>query len=164
MPRMAGAGCEDGDVSGGVTSGLYTHRLGRSATRPARALLVAVPVAVVALAGCGTTQDGAVEDTAAQFYAALEDQDGAAACRVLAPLTRSEVEQAAKMPCEDAILEQGIAGGRGAHQVSAFGTAAQVRYDGETAFLSRYRDGWFVVAAGCTPQPGDRYDCQVEAG
>jgi hypothetical protein len=123
-----------------------------------------VPFGILAAAGCGTAQDGAVEDVAAQFYAALAGEDGAAACRVLATRTRSEVEQAANMPCEEAILDEDIPAGGDVREVSSFGTAAHVRYDGDTVFLSRYRNGWYVVAAGCTPGPGDRYDCQVKAG
>jgi hypothetical protein len=39
----------------------------------------------------------------------------------------------------------------------------EVRYAGETAFLVHLRSGWRVMAAGCTPQSGDRpYDCKVK--
>ena len=46
-------------------------------------------------------------------------------------------------------------------RVSTFGTAAQVRWTGEATFLSRYGDRWLVVAAGCSPVPGEPYDCEV---
>jgi hypothetical protein len=44
-----------------------------------------------------------------------------------------------------------------------------VRWTDETTFLSRYADGWLVLAAGCTPMPasargGGRYDCKVQGG
>ena len=49
-------------------------------------------------------------------------------------------------------------------RVETYGVGAQVRYTHETTFLSRFEDGWFVMAAGCAPAPQDRYDCVVEAG
>jgi hypothetical protein len=122
------------------------------------------------LSGCSGTQDDPVRRAADSFYAALADGDGADACAMLSPRTASEVEQSAQKPCAKAILEEDIpdvTGGDGApgpREVSAYGTSAQVRYDGETAFLARYDDGWRVVAAGCTPGPRATYDCQVEAG
>jgi hypothetical protein len=42
---------------------------------------------------------------------------------------------------------------------------AQVRYVGETAFLTRAGTGWLVLAVACGGRPPgqDRpYDCQVE--
>jgi hypothetical protein len=136
------------------------------ARMPARGLVaLALAVAAVgALAGCSNTQDTEVEETAARFYAALEANDGDTACQELAPRTRSEVEQSAQKPCAEAILEEDIPASGAQREVATFGTAAQVRYAGETTFLSRFQDGWHVVAAGCTPAAGDRYDCQVEAG
>jgi hypothetical protein len=38
---------------------------------------------------------------------------------------------------------------------------AQVRYAGETAFLTRFEDGWRIVAAACTPVRS-RYDCSIQ--
>jgi hypothetical protein len=123
-----------------------------------------VVAAIAGAGGCGTTQDRAVEETAQGFYRALDASDGAAACDLLAERTRSEVEKSAHKPCAQAILDEDIPTVAGAREVSAFGVAAQIRYAGETAFLSRFRDGWHVVAAGCRRQPGGMYDCQVEAG
>jgi hypothetical protein len=133
---------------------------------PARGLLaLALAVAAAgALAGCSSTQDAEVEETASRFYAALEANDGGTACQELAPRTRSEVEQSAQKPCAEAILDEDIPAAGERREVATFGTAAQVRYGDETTFLSRFQDGWHVVAAGCTPLPSGRYDCQVEAG
>jgi hypothetical protein len=47
---------------------------------------------LVAVGGCDSTQDDAVQDVAARFYAALDAGDGAAACQALAPRARSEAE------------------------------------------------------------------------
>jgi hypothetical protein len=131
------------------------------------AVTVAVSVAMLALTGCTDAQREPVTETAAAFYTALANDDGAGACAELAARTRSEVEQSAQKPCEQAILEEDIPvldDAADPPDVSTFGTGAQVRYAGETTFLSRFRTGWLVVAAGCVPGPGEVYDCQVEAG
>jgi hypothetical protein len=126
--------------------------------------LASVACAVLLAGGCGNTQDDAVETVAQRFYSALSDGDGAAVCAVLATRTRDEVEQSEGKPCADAILDEDLPQPGGTERVSTFGTSAQVRYFGETTFLSRFKDGWRVVAASCSPAPGDRYDCLVEAG
>ena len=128
-----------------------------------RAAAVAVMVPVV-LTGCGAAQEAASQSVARRFHAALDEQDGGAACALLAARARDEVEQSAGKPCSVAILEEDLPSPGPVEKVSTYGTAAQVRYRGETTFLSRFSDGWGVVAAGCAPVPGDRYDCQVEAG
>lgn len=136
----------------------------------ARAAALAVAVAsTLALASCSSSQTTAAAQASGAFYRALAEGDGAAACAVLAARTRSEVEQSDQLPCDRAILEEDIPdlsddGSADPREVAAFGTSAQVRYADETTFLSRYVDGWRVVAAGCTRVPGGRYDCQVEAG
>jgi len=145
------SGCHDDAMSGGQNGVRLTV-----ATLTAAGLIV--------LGGCGNSQDGAVENAVGQFYAALEADDGTTACQELAPRTRSEVAQAAEKPCAEAILEEDLPAPDQQREVATFGTAGQVRYGNVTTFLSRFQDGWHVVAAGCTPMPGGRYDCRWEAG
>lgn len=46
-----------------------------------------------------------------------------------------------------------------------YGTMAQVSTAQDTLFLSRYPDGWRIVAAGCRPGRDDEpYTCTVEVG
>jgi hypothetical protein len=116
------------------------------------------------LSSCGGAEDADVELVAERFYKAVGSDDGEAACAVLATRTQDEVEQAAGEPCQEAIVDEGLPQPGGIEQVSTFGTAAQIQYTDETTFLSRFQDGWRVVAAGCSPVPGDGYDCQVEGG
>lgn len=127
------------------------------------ALLV---LAVVSLGGCSSGQEDEVRSTAQHFYRALADKDGAAACAVLAPRTRSELEKSAQKDCASAVLEESIPDVTGPGSVQAYGTMSQVRYGGETAFLSRFGAHWKVVAAGCTPPPSQSraYDCQISGG
>jgi len=41
---------------------------------------------------------------------------------------------------------------------------AQVRFTGDTLFLSEFRGRWKVLAAGCSPMPRAPYDCSVKGG
>jgi hypothetical protein len=87
----------------------------------------------------------------------------------LAPPARSGVQQSAGKPCAEAILSEGLQPPQGAEAVGVYGTMAQVRWRTDVAFLTRYCDGWRVLAADCTfPEPSqrtaDHYDCTIEAG
>jgi hypothetical protein len=116
------------------------------------------------VSGCGNGQEADVARASTRFYQALADRDGAAACDVLAPSTRSELEKSAQKPCDQAILEEDVPSVTAPHRIAAFGTMAKVDFAGETAFLARFRDGWKVMAAGCTERPHRPYDCQLEGG
>jgi hypothetical protein len=124
-------------------------------------------VLVPGVGGCGGVDQGAATDTAQRFYASVQAEDGDAACALLVPSTRSELEQSAGKPCPEAILEEDIPSGEGAAATEVFGTMAQVRYAGETAFLARADEGWLVLAVACGDRPPGRerpYDCQVKGG
>ena len=82
----------------------------------------------------------------------MADGDGAAACALLAPTTRSELEQSTGKECAVAILEEAPDAGGDGGDVQVFGVMAQVRWDGDTVFLTRMPDGWRVLAAGCVPR------------
>lgn len=129
---------------------------GRLRAGVATAALVIAPTA-----GCGNTQDDAVRQVASAFSVALSQHDGRAACDLLAPTTRSELEQSSGKDCSVAVTEEVQPAGDPA-RVSVFGTSAQVRYDGDIAFLSRFQDGWRVLAVACQPQPSGPYDCSVK--
>jgi hypothetical protein len=119
----------------------------------------------VALAGCGS---GDRDDDAAavvqRFHAALEQNDGRAACAELNPETASALEQEKKKPCEAAITSLDIPKG---------GSVAETRVDltsgiaslaeGTVDFLDESSGGWWVSAAGCKPTEPERpYDCELE--
>ena len=128
----------------------------------ARCLAAAAGAAVLLLSGCAGAQDGAAQRAAQAFYTAVAAGDGAAACAALAAPTRAELEQSSGKPCEQAVLEEDVPEVGQPVDVQVFGTMAEVSYDGERAFLSRYSDGWRVVAAACTTDRADRYDCMVK--
>ncbi|THJ03069.1 hypothetical protein E7Z54_09885 [Nocardioides sp.] len=117
------------------------------------------------MAACGGDRDGTAEDVATSFYAAIAGADGAAACHLLAPATRDELQQTTGKTCAEAILEEEVPEVTQPIDVQVYGTAGQVRFGTDTAFLAKFRDGWRVSAVGCTPSAGDRpYDCTVAGG
>jgi hypothetical protein len=117
-------------------------------------------VAVCLVASCGSKLPEASSSTAERFYQAVEQRDGAAACALLAPATRDEV--AADAPCATAILDEDLPPGGSVTELRQYGTEAQARMRGDTAFLAEFDDGWKVVAAGCTSKGRLPYDCKVK--
>jgi hypothetical protein len=119
----------------------------------------------IAAAGCGTGERA--DDAAAvteRFHAALEANDGAAACDQLSEETASKLEQQEKKQCEEAILGLELRKG---------GTVADTRVDvtsavatlaeGDSDFLDEGPDGWKIAAAGCVPTlPDQPYECELE--
>lgn len=125
----------------------------------------AAAVFALLLAGCGSAADDPAAARAAHFYAALSAGNAAGACADLAPRARAALVEQKGAPCEQVILDQDIPTVAGRGTVRVYGSMAQVRHFDETAFLSRFRDGWRVTAVGCTPTPGDLpYDCVIEVG
>lgn len=116
-------------------------------------------------AGCGGDgRNATVERVAEDFYAALAREDGAAACELLAPATRDELEQSAGTSCASAVLEEAVPPAGEAQDVNVYGAAGEVELDKDTAFLGEFPDGWRVTAVGCTARPQEPYDCQVAGG
>jgi hypothetical protein len=117
------------------------------------------------LSGCGT---GGREDDAAavveRFHAALEQDDGAAACEELAEETASKLEREEQKPCEEAILELELPrGGSVAYRRVEVRSAVIRLADGASDFLDEGPDGWRISAAGCEPTtPEQPYDCVLE--
>jgi hypothetical protein len=133
----------------------------------ARAFVAAVVlVAAVATAGCGGP--GGREDAASAVAVRLLDAvgrgDGASACAVLAPQTLADLERSADRPCADAVLDEDLPGPGRVTGSDVYGQWAKVRLDDDTVFLAVFRDGWFVVAAGCQPQADRPYDCALQGG
>jgi hypothetical protein len=123
-------------------------------------MLAGLPVALL-LSGCAGTQDAATGSVAEQLLDAVGNGDGAAACDLLAPATRSELESSSGSSCEEAILEEDLGDGSGPVREEVFDTAAQVKVGSDTVFLSRFDGRWLVVAAACTRTPGRPYDCSI---
>ncbi len=128
---------------------------------------VAAAACLLALvvAGCGTGERA--DDAAAvseRFHAALEAEDGAAACAELSEETASELEQQEKQPCEEAILELELPkGGSVADTRVEITSAVSTLAEGGSDFLDEGPDGWKIAAAGCVPTlPDQPYECELE--
>jgi hypothetical protein len=127
------------------------------------AVLLASSLAPV-LTGCAAHDAPVAEDATTRFYAALRGGDGAAACSLLSPAARQDVEQTSGAPCSRGVLQEDLPRPGPPRAASVYGDQAQVQLRGDTVFLARFRQGWKVVAAGCTPRAERPYDCEVEAG
>ena len=92
---------------------------------------------------------------------AVDQGDGEAACALLAPAVRTEIEDTTGKPCERAILDEPLGDASGPAQVEVFDTAAQAVVGSETLFLSRFDGRWLVIAAACTAVPDQPYDCSI---
>lgn len=117
------------------------------------------------VSACSGPDEATATALTTQFYAAVGAGNGAAACDLLAPRTKSDLEQSAKTSCDKAILDEDIPAVGRPIGTEQFGTTAQVDFGNEKTFLARFQGGWKVMAAGCKPQKPDQpYDCQVSGG
>jgi hypothetical protein len=123
---------------------------------------VIVGTSVLAVSSCGSKLPEASSSVADRFYHAIEVHDAAAACELLAPQTRDEVEQSAQASCSAAILDEEIPAAGKVVELRKYGTQAYARMDGDVAFLAEFGDGWKIVAAACTSHGELPYDCKVK--
>lgn len=116
------------------------------------------------LCGCASTSPDAhdARERAITFHRSLDSGDYQAACGLLAPQTRSELEDEADTPCPDALAGLDLSPGGDALHATAYGLAAQVTLAGDTVFLTHTPSGWLITAAGCAPVPDEPYDCEVK--
>jgi hypothetical protein len=128
-----------------------------------RALMVTV-LTVLAAAGCGSVDQraDAAASVAMRMLNAVEDEDGAGACAVLAPDTASELEESGGKPCGEAILDEELPAPGTVIGSDVYGQWAQVRLTGDIVFLGAFPGGWRVVAAGCRPHENRPYDCTLQ--
>jgi hypothetical protein len=129
---------------------------------------LAVALALLAAAtqiGCGAA--GRAPDATAvarAFQAALDRNDGAAACEQLGPQTKSKLESDEGKPCDEAILDLDLPSDTEVRRAHVYVDSAYVAVpDGATVFLDESPTRWEVSAAGCTPtEPDQPLDCELE--
>jgi hypothetical protein len=124
-----------------------------------RALLTGVAAACVVLTGCSSMQQPEVEEVAASFEDAGADPE--TRCDLLAPATLAAFEEEESASCSEAIQDVPLEGGE-IESVEIWGGDAQVRFSGDTLFLTETHTGWRVTAASCRPRGDAPYDCEVE--
>ncbi|TFV91620.1 hypothetical protein E4P40_05530 [Blastococcus sp. CT_GayMR20] len=122
-----------------------------------RALAIAAGGAVVLLTGCSAAQQPTVEDVATTFEDPAADPE--TRCDLLAPKTLAAMEKDGS--CTEAVEQLSLDGGE-VIAVEIWGGEAQVRFDGDTVFLTETSAGWRVVAAACQARGDAPYDCEVE--
>ena len=127
-----------------------------------RKATVVVSTVLLTATACGSGASDASSTVAERFYQAIESDDGATACSLLAPKTRQEVEESGQASCDSAILDEDIPDGGAVTDLHQYGGQAQVRLRGDTAFLAEFDDGWKIVAAACTPHGEQPYDCKLK--
>lgn len=115
-----------------------------------------------ALTSCAANGEGDVSSVAEQLLFAASQGQGTTACALLAPGAVQELEDVSGRSCEQAVLEQGLGTPGEPIRVEVFDTMAQVRFDGDTVFLSRFDGAWLVTAAACRPEPRRPYDCGIQ--
>jgi hypothetical protein len=132
--------------------------------RSCRAFVALVACSCWAVAGCsadGSPRSTAAGQAAARFAQVVTGQPDAA-CALLAPDTRQELEDSSG-PCPQGIADVKLPDAGRVLSVDVFGLDAIVRLEHDTMFLALFDAGWRVTAAGCTPQEEDRpYDCHLK--
>ncbi|MEY2403889.1 MAG: hypothetical protein QOD38_1440 [Acidimicrobiaceae bacterium] len=132
---------------------------------PLRVSLLALTITLAASCAGRTEERSRAETAAVAFYEAVAQQDGIAACALLAPETQHEVETSAKQPCDEAITDEDLPDELGrVTETTVFGNEARVMADGDTVFVSDFDGFWRVVAAGCTTRGDVPYDCELKGG
>jgi hypothetical protein len=127
--------------------------------------LLTVAAVLLVCSGCGGDPEDAGPARAAQaFEDAVGAARGAAACELLAPETKSELEHSAGAACAEAILDEDLPEPDAFESAAAFGTMAIVRFAADTLFVSEFDGHWRVLAAGCAPLPHTAYDCAIQGG
>lgn len=138
----------------------------RSPGACAAPLLAPLLAATLLLTGCGGAggRTAEVRDAAVAFREGLRTENAAATCALLAPATRDTLESSEGKPCVAVIAGEELPVAGPVRGVDVYGNQGRTVFDGDTLFLSRFPDGWKIVAAGCTPDPGRPYTCVVEGG
>jgi hypothetical protein len=126
-------------------------------------------IAAAALAGCSGADPAAPERAATSFEQAVAAADAEAACALLSPAVRAAVGEDAGGSCPDALRESPPpSSSPDVVRASRYGRQAVVVTAADTLFLSEFADGWKVIAAGCTREPGagngKPYDCAISEG
>jgi hypothetical protein len=128
-----------------------------------RCTAIATLIVAAIASGCGD-EPASAERVTGEFFAALQDGDGSAACAALSGAVRETLERDERAPCPEAVVSLGLESGD-VTQAQVYVTQAQVALsNGQFAFLGRTPEGWKLDAAGCAPSEKDEpFDCELES-
>ena len=117
----------------------------------------------LALTGCSAGGSTRVDAgaTADRFLRDVEHGDGRAACALLVPNARTDVEDRTDKPCPAGVTTLDLPAPEDG-RTRVYGRAAIVEADRHAVFLARSGDSWLVRAAGCRPVPDAPYECVVD--
>lgn len=124
----------------------------------ARPALLALPLL---LAGCGVSgAQGDVTRTATTFQEAVQDKQLDRACALLSEKVLSSLTDG----CEQELKAAEVPAASGTPTTDVYGQNGLVRWSGEAVFVSRFPEGWKVVAAGCEARKNEPYECSISGG
>lgn len=90
--------------------------------------LVGSVLGLVGVTACGTSKDVAAETAARDLVTAVAQGDGDAACALLAPEARDELERSSGEPCVRAVMAEDLPIDRDPESTHVFDTMAQVQF------------------------------------
>ena len=131
--------------------------------------LVVIATGLILYSTLGIVRNG--DDPAAgaavnAFRDALEQDDGAQACRLITPDARSALEEERKKPCAQGIVEvkDDVEPLAATETVNVAERSAFVETrKQDVVFLDKSGSRWLVSASGCLRQAGDApYSCALE--
>ena len=105
--------------------------------------MVVAPLAIL-LTSCASLgpDPAAAADIAVDIHSAIVDDDGQAACRLLAPNTVTELEDSTGESCDSAVLDRDVPDAQVVSESQAFGRSAQVQMEGDVVFLAIFDGQW----------------------
>src|SRR4051812_8299950 len=121
----------------------------------------AIGLLVTACGGIGGNAGGA-RAAAESFTTAVQQQDFATACDLLAPETKRELESSQEQSCDQALGQQELDEEGGVSKAEVYGRSGRAMVGTDTIFLSRFPNGWRVTAAGCRPREDLPYECELQ--
>lgn len=127
--------------------------------------LIAVAVLGAVCGGCAVAPSTQESAQAATSFVVKVRLDPEGACALLAPPTRTELEQRGKATCSRALAAEELPDQTTVVSTEVAGHAAQVRLAGQVLFLARFDEGWRIVAAGCQRAGDDSaepYECAIK--
>ena len=123
---------------------------------------------VVSLAGCGAASlEPAARSAAVSFVRDASSDPGRACGQLVDPTRKSVAQTDPSGDCATALGKVQLGQDTGVVRTTVQGHSAEVVLRDDVVFLSLFRDGWRVMAAGCRRTSKDLAqpaDCEISGG